>query len=913
MLMQKGIGGLQKGIAPEQKDSSPGKHSPVEPVAEAASPENKSSAETSGSRTPIRRMVIRMIAQPAEPAQKTLTFSGTAMVLGSNRDAEQLITTLQSYGVSAVPAASNPDEKQLIAELDRIWEMQGPVSHLFLMTGRDRESLEIFEEETWAVRRRAGLFAPFYLLRHWLRKTYEAKMMNQCAVIAATNMNGDYGISSGTTSLECSGISGLLKTIHLEHGGPSRDGLTVRIVDAPVEEFRESLVAGILSELTASGFDIETAYINGCRYVPRLVNRDVVSSPADHTGIRPGSTWIITGGARGITAETAKCLGERYGLKLHLIGTSPLPVIDNSLRGLSDEELRAYKREIVKKSLAAGQLPEKEWRRFRNALEIDRNLRRMRDAKIDVTYHQCDITDKKQIADVFSQIRLQHGDIYGIVHGAGIDGNPAAIKNMTDAQFAVDDKLIAIKVDAVFEMLKHVNHDALRYFIGFGSISGRFGSANAASYCSANDMLCKMMGQLRKDIPQCRAAGIHWHAWGDVGMMMRPASYGSVKVLKMQLMPPEDGLGHLIRELEAGLPENEIVVTDSQYYSLFYSEKMLAGDSAATITAAASVQPLPYKLFKTDTAEPVPPLIDSICIQTELQTATGRCTFYPDKDPFLQDHRFRGRPFFPAVISLELFAETVRRMFPDKKIVAVHDMELIKGLSFEKDSPFEAEIEAETAYNHVACRLVAPLYSKSGHLLDPVRVFAKAVVETGENLPVLARRMSRPPEEQWHKIRYSGRNAMMYHGPVFQQVREGLFSGTHGVWGRIHAFPLSDFAGKRPKSGWQFHPAAIDACLYLCGVCVWLEQKGALGLPESFRCLRHGRLPEPSEQCMAHITLKSAQESGYVFDILCCGDNGDVLFSIDSYHCRIVPSSLTVKNTNTGTVTKNPFGNHNPD
>jgi len=862
-------------------------------TATSKSPESQEPLELN--RTPIRRLVVRMVDGATVPVREKPVFAGTAMIVGQNPDADMLVKTLQNSGVRVSQVPALEDKDALLAELDRVWSTQGPVSHLFFMTGRDAEALDVSDMKHWQKRRQAGLFAPFHLLRHWLRKIDEAKMMDQCAVVAATNMNGDFGITSGTSALESAGIAGLLKTIHLEHGGPERNGMTVRIVDFAVSSTSETVVSHLLTELTTDGFDIEVAYIDGQRRVPRLFNQDAATNGP---GVKRGSTWVITGGARGITAEVALTLGKHYRLKLYLVGSSPLPQIDDTLRSLTEEQLKPYKREIVKKALAAKESPDKEWNRFRNALEVDRNLVRMKNAGIDVRYHQCDITDPAQVASVFAEIRRLSGDINGIIHGAGIDGNPATIKNMLDTQFDVADKLIAIKADAVLEILRHVNLSALEYFIGFGSISGRFGSANASSYCSGNDILCKIMGQLRNEAPHCRTVGIHWHAWGDVGMMTRPVSYGSIKVLKMQLMSPDEGVTHLIRELDAGLPENEIIITDSQYYTLFYSPEMLADDTTATFfvppNPAARLLPGKEHLIPGNNRTP---LVESFeMFPGEEPAARAKIRFLPETDPFLTDHCFRGRPFLPAVISLEAFAETAKRMFPAKSVVALHDLELIKGIVCFTNEPLEVTIMAEATGNLVACRLVAALKNKDGRILDAEHVFAKAVVELADigQPPHIA--MPQPPVGEWHKIWYSDKSAMMYHGPQFQQTSAGLFDEALGVWGKIEAFPMADFAGSRDSTGWQFHPATIDACLYLCGVCVWLELKGALGLPKSLQRLKLGRMPKPSEACMSHITVKSKQDSEFVFDVLCCGEDGEMLFCIENYHCQVVPRSLGSKN-----------------
>jgi NAD(P)-dependent dehydrogenase (short-subunit alcohol dehydrogenase family) len=866
---------------------------PVAAAPVAAAPAPQTAGEPAAASAPlsaIRRMVVRWVDGTTDAIAENLTIAGVAMIVGSNRDAQTLAETLAQYGVQTALVDTCDDEARLMGELDRVWAEQGPVSHLFLMTGRDAEAIRIAEREAWASRRKSGFFAPFHLLRHWLRRLTEAGWLDRAVVVAATAMNGDFGIESGSPALESSGLAGLLKAIHLEHGGKDRDGLTVKICDFSTQEEPAQLTACLLSELATGGFDIESAYVNGERRVPRLLNMEVPPS-AQHS-IPRGSTWVVTGGARGITAEVVKELGSHFGLKLHLLGSSPAPEIDEALRSLTEAELKQHKRVIVKQALSEGKSPEKEWNRLRHALEMDKNLREMQARQIDVTYHQCDLTDPARVAQVFQEIQRVDGPVCGMIHGAGIDGNPATVRNMLDSQFDVADRLIAIKVDAVLEMLRQTDPNAFRYFIGFGSISGRFGSAHASSYCSGNDMLCKIMGNLRRERPHCRAVGIHWHAWGEIGMMTRPVSYGSIKVLKMQLMPPADGVRHLIRELEAGLPENEIVITDSQYYSQFYSEKLLLASDAAVLPSLGRKPAAPDQGAGEKKGTTFPIVHQIHPVPNSSSELIGEAIFFPESDPFLIDHRFRGRPLLPAVITMEAFAETVQQMFPDKHIVAIHDLELLRGLTFSSETAVSVQISADTAGNLVACELVCPFYNRAGQLVDPHRVYATGIVEISsepaafESLPVSA------PEGECHAIQYADVSAMMYHGPVFQQARDIIFSETQGIWAHLDVAPIELLAGKRNAFGWMLNPATVDACLYLCGAYVWLQNDGAVGLPKRIQQFSFGRLPRSGETCLLSVVPTSTGDGELIFNLTCYGDDGKAIFSIMNYHCQIVRASL---------------------
>ena len=104
----------------------------------------------------------------------------------------------------------------------------------------------------------------------------------------------------------------------------------------------------IFRELAAAEPDVEVAWARGKRSVLRSIERQVELLPRG--SIDRGGAWIVTGGARGITAAVALELGRRYGLKMHLFGSSPVPREDAPWRDHSKAEFAEYKREIVRRA-----------------------------------------------------------------------------------------------------------------------------------------------------------------------------------------------------------------------------------------------------------------------------------------------------------------------------------------------------------------------------------------------------------------------------------------------------------------------------------------------------------------------------------------------------------------------------------
>src|SRR6185295_3220456 len=181
----------------------------------------------------------------------------------------------------------------------------------------------------------------------------------------------------------------------------------------------DGLAANICREMALATNDYEVAFVDGTRHLQ--VALAVPAKLETHPKIRRGGTWVLTGGARGVTAACGMELGRRFGLKLHLIGTTPIDHLDPSWRTLDETRLGELRSRIMIEARGTGQTPSEAWARISKAIEIDRNLQTFADAGIPATYHACDAGDREALARVLAQVRAKDGPIDGILHGAAIE------------------------------------------------------------------------------------------------------------------------------------------------------------------------------------------------------------------------------------------------------------------------------------------------------------------------------------------------------------------------------------------------------------------------------------------------------------------------------------------------------------
>jgi acyl transferase domain-containing protein/NAD(P)-dependent dehydrogenase (short-subunit alcohol dehydrogenase family) len=812
------------------------------------------------------RQVMRMLEIPRESTtRRTFAFSGLALIVGDNDDARALARCLVGRGVAVRQLPIHETIDGTLAEMQRIFA-EKQVLHLFLMTGRDPDAAVIDSQEAWKRRRERGVLLPFKICQQWLGLITEAKLLDRASLVAVTSLGGDFGFSRAIVAPEGGALTGLLKGINMEVIRRPSSSMKLKLIDAPPHESPDELAAAVLDELDVEGFDVEVAFETGRRHVVRLIVEPVEELP-QHDLTR-GGTWVFTGGARGITAAVARQIAPALGLKVHLLGASPLPQLDDSVRNADEAQLQVIKRGLVRRAMSEGVSAGTHWERLRKDLEIDRTLRDLTATGVRVTYHQCDASNWTALARTLEKVRSQDGPIEGIVHGAGISG-PS--KSITATAPDILDEMVGVKVDAALGLMLLTRQDPVHYFVGFGSISGRFGTADASTYTLGNDMLCKLIGWYRGLRPECLSVGFHWHPWGEVGMMTLPVSQHTIKVFKMKMMPPSEGIDHLVGELRAGAPEREVLITDFQFGETFFSKDLV-------ISRPAGAAPV---------ASPKQALIERIAERERGRRVVAEIRLNPVDDPFLREHRLRDRPTLPLVVALESFFEAASLVEPGtRQPVACRNVEITDAVRFFSDEPVDIRVTGEMTPEGVQCRLTSDFRNRRGQIVQKDRLHFSGLVETIAGHPTLDAKLPPRPGD-WFDIAYPPAGGAMFHGSPLRLLRRASVNETTAM-GEIHLPRKNDLVGRRDAGGWLTPSAAIDACLYACGVYVWVYAGQAIAVPQGLRELRFGRPGRPGETTVVHLSCRNLEQALAAFDFTLFGDDGAVIFQARQYRCHVL-------------------------
>ncbi len=825
------------------------------------------------------RIASRYELQMSPAAQRSASgrqpeWAGAALVVGDNPIARQLEARLRTAGVSVTRLAANEDPQWLAAQLVELSKHE-LVKHLFIATPCDADAAISLDESRWQARRNKGLMGIFWLCQRWLNQIVAANCADDSSLVAISAQGGDFGFSGNLHSAEGGGVGGLLKSILIEGWMQGIRTLPIKVIDTSAGQSPAEVVDCVWRELAVPSYDLEVAYIRGVRHVVRAIPRAVSSSGRQ---VPRGGTWVCTGGARGITAFVTEELAKRYGLKLHLLGTAPMPQFDPSWRDLDEAGTRRLKAHVMTSARDAGLNPVKSWQNTEKALEIDATMRRFAALGIESHYHCCDVADRTQLRATLETVRRISGPIEGVLHGAGVGKDARFDRKQAEKV----NQCIAAKVDGSLALMDATQHDPLKYFVGFGSISGRFGANGHTDYSLSNEMLCKQIDWFKRQRPEVKAIGFHWHAWGDVGMATKPETRLALEMIDMQFMPAQEGMQHLIAELEGDSNATEVLITDDKYYRSFYpAETLVTSDVRGE-----------------DRAVRTPMLVARASRDANERVFTAKVD--PARDPFLAEHKLESAPLLPFVAAAEMLMEAAMASLPQgvhspAQRVVLQDVEAVQGLRFFSSATREIKIKArllETGSSELS--LHCDFVSRDGRLVEADRTHFKAKATT-KPVTLERVRVAVPQTAEWMRSIYPAADSKFYVGWPFQRLRKFTLT-DEGLVGRIAAPALIELAGSsRDLRGWQIPCAAMDSCLFAVGVLAWQRVAAGTALPVRFGRLEVGRLPSPGEACEVHTRLVSQSSGRACFDFTLYGIDGDVLLNASEYEVAWLQAPVPVE------------------
>ncbi|PQP85021.1 hypothetical protein C0Q44_11140 [Paenibacillus sp. PCH8] len=325
-----------------------------------------------------------------------------------------------------------------------------------------------------------GVYSLFYLIRALTRHGVEHNMDIVILTDQVHHVTGEEQVLRP----EFAPLVGLAKVIRKEHLN-----LQCRVID--LED--STLNTEVVQLIFRSTEHFLIAIRNGRRYVesfgPFLPNTESGNEDTRPIVFHSDGVYILSGGAGGIGIEVSKYLASKANVHLAWINRTALP-------------------------------PRNEWERILQAQQdqsICRKIQGIRDIEdmgAFVEIYSADISKKEEITPIIEDLRRRHGNIRGVIHGAGI-GRSDLLIHRTDDQFR---SIFNPKVRGTRILDELTQEDKLDFFILFSSVATMFSGAVQGDYTAANAYL-DAYGEYRNKLGR-RTHVVNWTTWKETGMAL---------------------------------------------------------------------------------------------------------------------------------------------------------------------------------------------------------------------------------------------------------------------------------------------------------------------------------------------------------------------------------------------------------
>ncbi|MGD8369317.1 MAG: SDR family NAD(P)-dependent oxidoreductase, partial [Desulfobacterales bacterium] len=673
-------------------------------------------------------------------------------------------------------------------------------------------------------------------------RALEASAAGGFALFAAVvRLDGAFGFgpAKGRFDPTAGGLSGLVKCAAIEW-----PAVTCRVLDVdPTWSDTEAIAAEVTAELFSPGQEVEVGLCEDRRRVPELRDAPFAADAPEIPDFSPEDVVIVTGGARGVTAEAAVELARSARPTLVLLGRSPAPEPEPAwLQGVEGEA-------GIKKALLAqafsGRRPspaelETAYRRVASAREIAGNLARMEQAGSRVRYFTGDVRDVSMLDSILEEVRTFYGPVTAVVHGAGVLED-RLIVDKTAEQF---DRVFSTKVTGLISVLEATRKDPVRSIVLFSSVAARFGNRGQADYAMANEVLNKIAQVESASRPGCRVVAINWGPWD--GGMVSPALKREFERRGIGLISPDAGAQRMLREMAASPDDPVEVVTGP---SLSENQQAHVPDGAGQL---------------------------SLTLRRELDV---------EGFPVLASHMLDGKPVVPFALMADWLGHGALKENPGLRLVGLDDIRVLKGIRIEAEKRL-VRLMAGKAVKEGALFLADVEIRDGVHEgREVVHYRAKAVLSQGPldadapegGIPCFA------DETAYHRSAEEIYRETLFHGIHLQGIRRIIGFSSQGMRAELSPAPEPQrWMVEPPFDRWVLDPLVLDSAFQMS--IVWsVEQFGHPCLPSYAASYRQYRERFPENGVVAVMAVTECARSRMKGDFYFLDTEGGLIARLSGY------------------------------
>lgn len=488
--------------------------------------------------------------------------------------------------------------------------------------------------------------AVFLIAKHIQSNLNELGKTNRANFLTITRLDGKSGLGKrGNTSIIGGGLNGLVKCLNLEWSQ-----VYCRAVDIQPELGTSTIANHILNELHDPNRSVtETAISEDGRAMLAAKKVEVHEHQQIETAVESDAVFLVSGGARGVTANCVIEMAKAFGSKFILLGRSNYDFeVPEYAKNESDDG--ALKHLIMTDMKNKGQKPnlavvKKVFKNIVAKKEIDATIKAIKKNGGQAVYIKGDVTDVTTVKPQLLAITKRWGNITGVIHGAGRLADKY-IQDKAEQDFL---NVLTVKLDGLLTLLQCVNIYKLQHLVLFSSVAGFYGNVGQTDYAIANEILSKAAHLFRTNHPNTQVSAINWGAW-DAGMVS-DALKKKFEEMGVVLVSSEGGPAMMVNEMNIAYADQPQVIIGGT---------------------------LPAGISYTD---------------GDLTTHRIHRNMQLNDNPFLMHHVIQGNAVLPVVNAVGWMTSVCEQFFPDFAVHIVKDAKLFKGLVFDGTAPTDYTVE----------------------------------------------------------------------------------------------------------------------------------------------------------------------------------------------------------------------------
>lgn len=440
---------------------------------------------------------------------------------------------------------------------------------------------------------------------------------------------GNFGENDKVRNIESCCARSFASTLHLE-----RPDLRVRVLDFNKDIPADSVSDKIVEELqTQALFSIAGYDKNLIRRAPVFHNTQPALYKKRDIQWTPKDVVLVTGGAKGITAECALEFARKTKAQMVLVGRSELP-----------PQAKDQDNEII------------------------RTLNRFKEEKLKCQYYSCDVTNFEAVRQLISKIEQSHGEITAVIHGAG--QNTLKRLKQSNPEEAYHEALP--KVMGAINICKALEKNSLKLIAGITSVIGVTGMEGSGWYGLANEVLNLFLHQFKAMHKETDVVTIAYSVWDEIGMGTKLGSLDWLLQKGISPIPVAEGVKRFMQLIEGDSGSQQTIVV-------------------ARI-AGIDTWRSPQTNFRNGLR-----FIEDIKYCMPGVELIAQAYLNIKDDPYLLDHNWKGTLLFPFVFGLEAMTQAAVFLTGRESIDAlrVNDVHLDKPIPVNQDNGAKIEIHAE--------------------------------------------------------------------------------------------------------------------------------------------------------------------------------------------------------------------------